>query len=304
VTAVLHPVSMASRRARVMPNAHDCLARSDFPIARGAAKLRRVTSRRYTEDAAALRRVELGAVLVADLTLRLGRVRLHASVLWPRPTTLNAAPALIFLLEDANNPQRRPGADPFGESLCSATAAVVLCVPAASGRAEGPGRECEIDALGWAADHAAELGAHPQRLSVAGVHAAGARAACLAISARDSAWPPLRRQLLVDPKFSSASPIPSRPEGVVPATVFSSTTGDDDGKRYAALLRASGVQVEELHHRNTSEPSDKQLAGLARSVRRAERGRIASSDASSITISGDERRGSPRSNGQHPNRGR
>jgi alpha/beta hydrolase fold len=273
-----------------MPNVHDCLSRSDFPVAWGAAKLRRMTSRRYIEDAAALRPVKPGAVLVADLTLRLGGVRLHASVLWPRPITLNADPPLIFLLEDADDPLRPSGADPFGESLCSAIAAVVLCVPDASERAESPWRGCQIDALGWAADHATELGAHPQQLSVAGVHAAGARAACLAISARDSAWPPLRRQLLVHPKFSAASPIPSRPEGVVPATVLSSATGQDDGMRYAALLRGSGVEVEELRDRNTSAPSDKQLAGLARSVRRAERG--------------DEPRGLRWSKGQHPSKRR
>jgi alpha/beta hydrolase fold len=263
-----------------------------------------MTSRRYIEDTAALRRVELGAVLAADLALRLGGARLQASVLWPRPRTPSAEAPLIFLLEDADDPRRRSGVDPFGELLCSATAAVVLCVPAASGQAEGPARESQIDALGWVADHATELGAHPQQLSVAGVHAAGARAACLAISARDRAWPLLCRQLLVHPQFSGASPIPSRPEGVAPATVFSSATGEDDGMRYAALLRASGVEVEELRHRNTSAPSDKQLAGLARSVRRAEPGRIASIDASTTAIRGDEPHSSLRSKGQHPRRRR
>ncbi|NYE10651.1 alpha/beta hydrolase fold domain-containing protein [Actinomadura citrea] len=97
-------------------------------------------------------------------------------------------------------------------------------------------------ALGWAADHAAELGAAPARLVVAGRGAGAAIAAGLALLARDEGWPPLERQILVRPRL----PEGFAPDlaGVADATVV--TGPDDDGRAYAGRLRAAGVPVDQI----------------------------------------------------------
>jgi len=59
-------------------------------------------------------------------------------------------------------------------------------------------------ALLWAHEHAAELGADPDRLAVAGDSAGGNVAAVLARRARDEGGPPLRFQLLVYPVIDAA----------------------------------------------------------------------------------------------------
>ena len=59
-------------------------------------------------------------------------------------------------------------------------------------------------ALLWAREHAAELGADPDRLAVAGDSAGGNIAAVLARRARDEGGPPLRFQLLIYPVIDAA----------------------------------------------------------------------------------------------------
>ena len=87
----------------------------------------------------------------------------------------------------------------------------------------------------WAADHAHQLGADPDRLVVAG----GGLAAAVALHARDEGWPPLSRQVLIGPDLTgwprwTADSL----SGVAPATVV-------NAPGYAARLRAAGVEVEE-----------------------------------------------------------
>jgi acetyl esterase/lipase len=106
----------------------------------------------------------------------------------------------------------------------------------------------ELAALGWAVEHGAELGAHAEQLMVAGEGAGGARAARLAIRARDTGWPQLRRQILVYPTFTQTCPMPFLLTGVAPATVISSDTRIDEGSMYAARLRASGIEVVVLRY--------------------------------------------------------
>lgn len=169
-------------------------------------------------------------VLTADLTLRFGGVRLPGRVCWPGAT--EPAPAPLVLLVD--------GADELARRLAGAATAVVLAVA-----------DHELDALRWAAEHAAELGAQPTGLLVAGERVGAARAAALAIAARDAAWPALRRQVLLEPRFTATFPMPSVVADVAPATiVHASASANGAAGRYAARLRAAGVAVDELRDRS------------------------------------------------------
>jgi carboxylesterase type B len=107
-------------------------------------------------------------------------------------------------------------------------------------------REYDLSALDWAAEHARELGARPGALVVAGDRAGAARAARLAVHARDGGWPVLRRQVLVLPAFTEARLTPSHVAGTAPATIVTTGARGDDGSRYAATLRDAGVEVQEL----------------------------------------------------------
>jgi hypothetical protein len=179
------------------------------------------------------------SVLAAGLTLRVGVRRLGGRVYWPGGDAADGGSALIFV----PMPTEAGESDPLCRLLSSAAAAVVLAIP--SPRATD--RDYELAALGWAVDHAAELDARPERLMVAGEGAGAARAAQLAIRARDTGWPRLRRQILVYPTFTETCPMPYLLTGVVPATVVSSDTRFDEGSTYATRLRASSIEVEVLH---------------------------------------------------------
>jgi hypothetical protein len=158
-------------------------------------------------------------VMVADMTLRFGSLRVPTKVRWPRVTT--AWLALVLVDELAPT-------DPWVES------SVVIELPGTL-----PGW-LELATLHWAGDHAGELGADGDRLLVAG----GARAAILALAARDAGWPVLSRQLVVRPEFARPRPMPDDVAGAPPAIVV---CGDcDDGSRYATRLRAAGVEVQEV----------------------------------------------------------
>ena len=190
--------------------------------------------------------------LPAELTLRFGAERLHGRVHWPAAIS---APPLIFLLVDA------PEDDAFSTSLSSAAGAVVLSFPT-------PRRErIEAAALGWAAEHAFDLGADPELLLLAGVYVGGGHAARLAIAARDHRWPELHRQLLVHPTFDAACPMPSGVAGTAPATIVTSAPADAHLTRYAARLRAAGVDVDELRFPNRALPREAELDELVRSLR-------------------------------------
>jgi hypothetical protein len=186
--------------------------------------------------------------LPAELTLRFGAERLPGRVYWPAAIS---APPLIFLLDGAHDDHR------FSTSLCSAAAAVVLATPTGRSSEES----IQLAALGWAAEHAFELGA-TQRLLLAGVYLGGGHAARLAAAARDVGWPRLHRQLLVHPMFSAACPIPSRLAGTAPATIVTA----EERSRYAAALRAAGIEVKELHVRDRCLPQGTTLADLIQSV--------------------------------------
>ena len=158
--------------------------------------------------------------MVAEMTLRFGSLRVPTTVYWPRVETAS----LAFVLSD---------------ELTATDPRVQNCVVVGlAGRHPG---SIELAALHWVSDHIGELGADEGRMLVAG----GARAAWLALAARDSGWPVLRRQLLVHPKFTADQPMPANVVGAPPATVVCAA-GDDGGRRYARRLRAAGIDVQEV----------------------------------------------------------
>jgi hypothetical protein len=182
-----------------------------------------------------------GDVLVAVLTLRFGEHhRLSGRVYWPA-TGADAGSPLIFVAAVVG----AEDSDPLCRALCSAVATVVLAVPSLGAR----DHDDEVAALGWAAEHGAQLGAPSEQLMVAGEGPGGARAAQLAARSRDNGWPQLRRQVLVYPTFTQTCPMPSLLTSVAPATVISSDTRIDDGSTYASRLRAAGIEVQELRRR-------------------------------------------------------
>jgi acetyl esterase len=122
--------------------------------------------------------------LVADTRLRGLAGPLPARTYWPVAGG-GAAPLLVFL----------PGggieaADALCRAVCSGAGVVVLCVSYRQ-PVWPDGRFDAILATEWAADHAGELGADPDRLLVAGDGTGAALAAAVAGHAREQGWPPL-----------------------------------------------------------------------------------------------------------------
>jgi acetyl esterase/lipase len=158
--------------------------------------------------------------MTADLRLRFGALRVRSTVQWP----LAGAAWLALVLRDELSPSDR-----------WVQGSVVIALDG------GHPERIELAILGWAAEHAAELGADGAHLLVAG----GARAARLALAARENGWPELERQLLVHPVFSARQPMPHHVGGAPTATVVCGARRDH-GRRYAERLRAAGVEVCEV----------------------------------------------------------
>jgi hypothetical protein len=121
----------------------------------------------------------------ADLRLR-GGLRVH--VTWP-PQTPDAPPLLVYVAP------RNPA---VAHELAVHLPAVVLSVP-------GMDLHAAREALEWGADHAAELGAAPNRLSLVGDHGAAGLLAALARHARDRGWPPIEHTALVPRQLSPSA---------------------------------------------------------------------------------------------------
>ncbi len=167
---------------------------------------------------------------VAELAMRRSHGTLWSRITWPAGTGGGDAPPLLALF----------AGDELGASelrrLCDRTGLVALSTSTTT-LADG------VKLIEWAADRAAELDADPARLHVAGVGAGAGLAAALALFARDNEWPPVVRQVLIDPRFALPAATASL-AGVAPATVVSAA----DGGRYAERLRRAGVEVDELRH--------------------------------------------------------
>jgi acetyl esterase/lipase len=110
----------------------------------------------------------------ADIRLRSGSGPLRVRVYWPSPLT---RPALLVVLPEAPDEEQRC------RSLCARTGMVVLA-------AEYPASyDAAIALLEWAADHAGDLEADPERLFLTG----GDLATAVLRYAAEQGWPPVSR---------------------------------------------------------------------------------------------------------------
>jgi acetyl esterase len=104
--------------------------------------------------------------------------------------------------------------DGLARRLANATGAVVVSVEyrlAPEVRCPDSAEDCYA-ATTWAHEHAAELGADPDRLIVVGDSAGGNLAAVVALMARERGGPPITRQVLVYPVIDAACDAPSYTE--------------------------------------------------------------------------------------------
>jgi hypothetical protein len=134
----------------------------------------------------------------------------------------------------------------------------------------------------WSAEHAAELEADANAITILGIAEWARIAAGLAVRAKVRPWPPIAHQAFIDPKLSSAdlaalairaganAESASGPSvataaasvGACAATalVRSDASGRTDPPVYLELLREGGVQVETLtylpEHRDARTPRD------------------------------------------------
>ena len=117
---------------------------------------------------------------IADLQLRGSTSPLPVRVYWPGQATSQPVPVLVFCIVGA-------GAGAQAEQTCRRLSEdcglLVLVVRCLAGVLDG------MSVLEWAAEHAAELGADPARLLVAGQGAGGAVATAVISQARAAGWP-------------------------------------------------------------------------------------------------------------------
>jgi acetyl esterase/lipase len=199
----------------------------------------------------------------ADLHLRGREGSVTVRVRWP--VTDAPRPPLALFLPDAGPASGVDAADDeLCRELCAGLAAVTLCAPWSTHGDGAPYSPLEraSAALEWSADHAAELGADPARIVVAGRGAGAAAAAVLAVRARDRGWPGIVRQLL----FLASPPVAREGQGAcetarsalglvrasgpgpcpAPASVIAGDgVAEDHRARCAQRLRAAGIAVDE-----------------------------------------------------------
>jgi hypothetical protein len=201
---------------------------------------------------------------VADMQLR-GRVApLATRLYWPAPYAdtrvgMDVAwpPALLVVLPSVGAAGDAERVDVLSHGLCASAGVVVLTLLRLP---NGHGDDAVVDtgalrdagtALGWAADHAAELGADPGRLVIAGWATGAVLAAAVARHASEQGWPEIARQVLICPDRWVGGPQGSL-AGVAPATVVTIEPGGgvtvDAGPSLVTRLRRAGLRVDELRY--------------------------------------------------------
>jgi acetyl esterase len=136
---------------------------------------------------------------IADMQLRGPKGPLAARAYWPALHDPVTAPALLVLLPGRDSGGDVDAVDALCRGVCAEIGVVVLS-PTYRPVAPDPHTAALEDSLAtvhWAADHAAELGADPGRLLLAGTGIGGRLAAAVARQARDDGWPAVRRQVAI-----------------------------------------------------------------------------------------------------------
>jgi acetyl esterase len=160
---------------------------------------------------------------VADVLLRGPAGPLPARAYWPAgPEPLVAPPLLVLFPGDGSAPDGLEGADALCRGVCSYVGVVVLSVTyrSATPRSDGAAPEDATAAVHWAADHAAQLGADPGRLLVAGTGLGGGIAAAVAQQARDDGWPAIERQVSIHPELAGVA-VDALPRGTADRLLWS-----------------------------------------------------------------------------------
>lgn len=183
---------------------------------------------------------------IADLRLRGNTRPLPVRVYWPGPgqPTARRAPLLVFCVVGVAGAD----AEAISRALSSGTGLVVLSVSCDSVSSDTAGPRDGTTVLEWAAEHAAELGADPRRLLVAGEGEGAAVAAVVALGAGERGWPVITRQVLINPVPTAWPPAAGMGAGVAAgvAAAIVVTLPDGGGERCSAWLREAGVAVAEL----------------------------------------------------------
>ena len=173
----------------------------------------------------------------AELQLRGRAGTLQGRVYWPGPAAAPHGRLLVFWT--------MAGDGAWCRELSASADLVVLAVTC--GRAYRADLEQAVNAVEWAAENAARLGADAGELLVGGTGPGGTLAAAVARHARAAKWPAVGRQVLVCP--SPVDPMPASFADLAPATAVTvEHDPEGDQGRYAALLRRDGVAVDELRY--------------------------------------------------------
>jgi acetyl esterase len=128
---------------------------------------------------------------IADLQLRGSTSPLPVRIYWPGQEASQPVPLLVFCTAGAG-----AGTEETCRNLSEDHGLLVLAVPGTASTHDG------MTVLEWAAEHAAELGADPGRLLVAGTGAGGGVAAAVESQARAAGWPAVA--LAAGPDLSEA----------------------------------------------------------------------------------------------------
>ena len=120
---------------------------------------------------------------IADLQLRGSTSPLPVRVYWPGQVASQPAPLLVFCTVGAGAGAEEAGAEETCRGLSQDRGLLVLAVSCPAGPPDA------MIVLEWAAEHAAELGADPGQLLVAGLGAGRAVATEVAAQARAAGWP-------------------------------------------------------------------------------------------------------------------
>ncbi|MFB8002648.1 alpha/beta hydrolase fold domain-containing protein [Nocardia sp. NPDC056000] len=132
---------------------------------------------------------------VADLRLRSAIVDRGSRIYWPGPT---GPPRALLTLFEVGPSNRSIDLDALCRTLSAAGDFVVLAVrydllPEQRAAVE---RDA-LRTLEWAAEHAADLSADPDRLLIGGRGAGSAVATAVRKLAHEQGWPPILRQLMI-----------------------------------------------------------------------------------------------------------